>query len=288
MTKVLVLGGRGMIGAGVVAALEARGIELTKTSRNPTDSTTAQFEVGKTPLAAVLANLEPGDYVFNAIGLIKQRIDENLAADRLRAIQLNADFPYRLAAAAAALGLRVIQVATDCVYEGTAGSYLEDSVQDAIDVYGKTKSLGEVPAANVMHIRCSVIGPEASGGGLSLLEWIRKQPANANLNGYTNHIWNGVTASAFGQVIAGLVSSETFTAGVQHLVPDDVVNKHQLVQLIAARLGRNDLTFTPVAPEHAVNRTLATANPAANQLLWANAGHENVPSISALVQAMEL
>ena len=287
MTKVLVLGGRGMIGAGVVAALEAQGIEVVKTSRNPTDGKTLQFEVGKTPLAAVLTNLEPGDYVFNAIGLIKQRIDENLAADRLRAIQLNADFPYRLAAAAAALGLRVIQVATDCVFEGTAGFYLEDSVQDATDVYGKTKSLGEVPAANVMHIRCSVIGPEAAGG-LSLLEWVRKQPANANLNGYTNHIWNGVTASAFGRVIAGLVSTDSFTAGVQHLVPADVVNKHQLVQLIAARLGRNDLTFTPVAPEHAVNRTLATSNVEANQMLWANAGYANVPSISGLVQAMEL
>jgi dTDP-4-dehydrorhamnose reductase len=287
MTKVLVLGGRGMIGAGVVAALEAQGIEVVKTTRNPTDGKTLQFEVGKTPLAAVLTNLEPGDYVFNAIGLIKQRIDENLAADRLRAIQLNADLPYRLAAAAAALGLRVIQVATDCVFEGNAGSYLEDSVQDATDVYGKTKSLGEVPAANVMHIRCSVIGPELEGG-LSLLEWVRKQPANANLNGYTNHIWNGVTASAFGQVIAGLVSSDTFSAGVQHLVPADVVNKHQLVQLIAARLGRNDLTFTPVAPEHGVNRTLATSNVEANQMLWSNAGYANVPSISGLVQAMEL
>jgi dTDP-4-dehydrorhamnose reductase len=285
MTKVLVLGGRGMIGAGVTSALEENGIQAIKTSRNPQTAKDVQFQVGKTPVSEVLALLEPGDFVFNAIGLIKQRIDENLAADRLRAIQLNADFPYRLAAAAANAGVNVIQVATDCVYEGTAGNYSEDSPQDANDVYGKTKSLGEVPAPNVMHIRCSVIGPETQGG-LSLLEWVRKQPANATLNGYTNHIWNGVTASAFGQIIAGLVSTSSFTAGVQHLVPADVVNKHQLVQLIAARLGRNDLTFTPVAPKYAVNRTLSTANPTANQLLWVNAGYSSVPTISQLIQAM--
>jgi dTDP-4-dehydrorhamnose reductase len=285
MTKVLVLGGRGMIGAGVVAALEAKGIHVIKTSRNPQSAQDVQFEVGKTPVAAVLNLLEPGDYVFNAIGLIKQRIDENLAADRLRAVQLNADFPYRLAAAAASVGVNVIQVATDCVYEGTTGNYLEDSTQDATDVYGKTKSLGEVPAPNVMHIRCSVIGPE-SQGGLSLLEWVKKQPQKASLNGYTNHLWNGVTASAFGQIIAGIVSGQSFTAGVQHLVPVDTVTKHQLIQLIVQRLGRTDLTFQAIAPVHSVDRTLATNNPELNQKLWADAGYASVPSISALVQAM--
>ena len=285
MTKVLVLGGRGMIGAGVVAALEAKGIRVIKTSRNPQSAQDVQFEVGKTPVAAVLNLLEPGDYVFNAIGLIKQRIDENLAADRLRAIQLNADFPFRLAAAAASAGVNVIQVATDCVYEGTTGGYLEDSTQDATDVYGKTKSLGEVPAPNVMHIRCSVIGPE-SQGGLSLLEWVKKQPHGATLNGYTNHIWSGVTASAFGQVIAGIISGQSFAAGVQHLVPADTVTKHQLIQLIAQRLGRTDLTFQEIAPAHSVNRTLATNNPELNRALWVHAGYASVPSISALVQAM--
>ena len=285
MTKVLVLGGRGMIGAGVVAALEAKGIRVIKTSRNPQSAQDVQFEVGKTPVAAVLNLLEPGDYVFNAIGLIKQRIDENLAADRLCAIQLNADFPFRLAAAAASAGVNVIQVATDCVYEGTTGNYLEDSTQDATDVYGKTKSLGEVPAPNVMHIRCSVIGPE-SQGGLSLLEWVKKQPQGATLNGYTNHIWNGVTASAFGQIIAGIVSGQSFTAGVQHLVPADTVTKHLLIQLIAQRLGRTDLSFQAIEPAHSVDRTLATNNPELNRALWAHAGYASEPSISALVQAM--
>ena len=287
MTKVLVLGGRGMIGAGVVAALEGPSIEVLKTARNPNDERTLQFEVGKTPLQSVLSELQTGDFVFNGIGLIKQRINEDLASDRLRAIQLNSDFPYRLAAAAAQAGVNVIQVATDCVYEGTVGSYLETATQDATDVYGKTKSLGEVPAPNVMHIRCSVIGPESSGG-LSLLEWVRKQPHGANPSGYTNHIWNGVTASAFGQVVAGIVAIGGFAPGVQHLVPKDVVNKNELVQLIASRLGRTDLAFTPVAPQHAVNRTLATSNQASNHLLWSNAGYAEVPSVAQLVQVMAL
>ncbi len=287
MSKVLVLGGKGMIGAGVVAALRSAGVEVLKTSRDPQDDQTLRFAVGQTAIDEVLAHLEQGDYVFNAIGLIKQRIKEDSALDRLKAVELNADFPYRLANAAAKAGINVIQVATDCVYEGTTGSYLEESVQDATDVYGKTKSLGEVPAANVMHLRCSVIGPE-TGGGLSLLEWVRKQPIGAQLNGYTNHIWNGITASAFGQIIVGIVTKQGFAAGVQHIVPGDQVSKHQLVELIAKRLGRSDLTFEPVTTANLVNRTLATGNQSGNEALWRNAGFEEIPSITELVESMSL
>jgi dTDP-4-dehydrorhamnose reductase len=287
MSKVIVLGGKGMIGAGVVAALRSAEVEVLKTSRSPQDDQTLQFEVGQTDIDELLSRLERGDYVFNAIGLIKQRIKEDSAVDRLKAVELNADFPYRLANAAARFGVNVIQVATDCVYEGTTGNYLEDSTQDATDVYGKTKSLGEVPAANVMHLRCSVIGPETAGG-LSLLEWVRKQPNGSQLNGYTNHIWNGITASAFGQIIAGIVTKQGFNAGVQHIVPGDQVNKHQLVQLIAKRLGRSDLSFEPVVTANLVNRTLATGNNSGNETLWRNAGFAEIPSISELIDSMSL
>lgn len=287
MAKVLVLGGRGMIGAGVVSALESAHIEVLKTSRHPADGSSIQFEVGKTPIADVLANLEPGDFVFNAIGLIKQRINEDLASDRLRAIQLNSDFPYRLSGAAAQFGVNIIQVATDCVYEGADGDYLENSPQDATDVYGKTKSLGEVPAPNVMHLRCSVIGPETSGG-LSLLEWVRKQPQDAQLNGFTNHIWNGLTSSAFGRIVAGIVSNNGFVPGVHHIVPANRVNKHELVQCIAARLGRIDLKFLPTDSASAVNRTLSTNDATGNEKLWRDAGFSVVPTIEKLVDSMAL
>ena len=44
--------------------------------------------------------------------------------------------------------LKVIQIATDCVFDGLKGNYTEDDKHNAIDVYGKTKSLGEVSADN--------------------------------------------------------------------------------------------------------------------------------------------
>ena len=285
MTKVLVLGGRGMIGAGVVAALQGAGVEVMKTSRNPETPDTLQFEVATDRITDLLNQLDQGDYVFNGIGLIKQRINDSSIGDRKRAIAFNAEFPHALAEAAEAKGIRVIQVATDCVYEGTLGNYTETSKHDASDVYGKTKSLGEVPSRAVMHLRCSVIGPE-TGASLSLFEWVRSQPANTHLTGYTDHLWNGVTSAAFGRIIAGIVTNNQFTPGLQHLVTASVVSKANLVRAIAARCGREDITVTDTTTAKPVDRTLQTERPESNYSLWMAAGYAAIPSVEQLVAEM--
>lgn len=287
MTKVLVLGGRGMIGAGVVSALQAAGVEVLKTSRNPVNSDTLAFEAGSDSIDALLTNLEPDDFVFNGIGLIKQRIDEASVEDRLKAIAFNAEFPHRLAQAAEARQIKVIQVATDCVYEGSIGAYSEISKHDASDVYGKTKSLGEVPSPAVMHLRCSVIGPE-TGAALSLFEWVRNQPANAALRGYTDHLWNGVTSEAFGLIVTGIITGDAFAAGVQHLVTSSVVSKANLVREIAARCGRSDLKVTDATTGKPVDRTLSTNNANTNLALWKAAGYAEVPTVEQLVAEMTI
>ena len=285
MTKVLVLGGRGMIGAGVVSALTAAGIDVLKTSRNPASAGDLKFEATTDDLSPLLDHLSSGDFVFNGIGLIKQRIDENNPDSVSLATSLNSDFPRRLATAAEARGISVIQVATDCVYAGTRGNYVEDSPQDATDVYGKTKSLGEVSSSVVMHLRCSVIGPEI-GASLSLFEWVRKQPAGAQLTGYTDHLWNGVTSDAFGRVVVAIIASGLFESGVQHLVTSSVVSKAQLVRLIAQRCGRTDITVADGATGKPVDRTLATNHPERNLALWEAAGYGAIPSVEQLVAEM--
>lgn len=276
-----------MIGAGVVQALTNAGVEVVKTSRTPSDARTVKFEAAADSIDDLLDCLTVGDFVFNGIGLIKQRIDEDSLADRRRAIAFNADFPHRLAAAAEARGIKVVQVATDCVYEGTAGNYTESASHDASDVYGKTKSLGEVPSAAVMHLRCSVIGPEI-GASLSLFEWVRKQPKNAALTGYTDHLWNGVTSDAFGKIVAGIITGDQFKPGLQHLVTAGVISKANLVRAISARCGRNDITVTDATTAKPVDRTLATEQPERNLALWLAAGYQQIPSVEQLVAEMPI
>lgn len=100
---------------------------------------------------------------MNCIGLTKTYINEADSSTLERAVRLNILFPVSLARAAEKSGVRVIQLATDCVFSGKTGNFTEASVHDALDAYGKSRSLGEVRPENVLHLRCSLGGPELAG-----------------------------------------------------------------------------------------------------------------------------
>ena len=280
MKKVLVLGSTGMLGSAVVEALQEKGHEVITASR----STGIKFDAVNLDTEKLLtaASLRKGDFVINCVGLTKSRIDEASMASRSLSIKLNIDFPNDLAKAAEKLGVKIIQVATDCVFSGLAGGYSEGSAHDPLDVYGKTKSLGETPSPNVMHLRCSLIGPEVGRSSL-FFEWVRQQPINAQIDGYTNHLWNGLSSRAFGKVVSGIISEELFESGVQHLVPSDEVTKDELVRLELSALGRDDVQVTSTEGEHPIDRTLATDRTGFNTQLFLAAGYKKIPTIEEMV-----
>jgi len=280
MTKILVLGSTGMLGSAVTIALQANGHEVITASR----STGIQFDAVNLHAENLLrgAGLQKDDYVVNCVGLTKTRIDETSVTSRSLAVKLNIDFPDDLAKAAETTGIKVIQVATDCVFSGLSGGYSESSAHDPLDVYGKTKSLGETPSPAVMHLRCSLIGPEIGRSSL-FFEWVRQQPINAQINGYTNHLWNGLSSFAFGQVVSGVISETLFKSGVQHLVPSSQVTKDELVRLELAALKREDVLVTSKADEHPIDRTLRTDNSDFNEQLFLAAGYKRIPTIEEMV-----
>ena len=280
MTRVLVLGSTGMLGSAVEQVLREYGVDVIKASRTQG----VRFDAENLGSEALIAatGLSADDYIVNCVGLTKARIDESSRTSRELAVRLNVDFPSNLAEAAEQSGVRVIQVATDCVFNGTVGNYSETSGHDALDVYGKTKSLGEVPSESVMHLRCSLVGPEIGRSSL-FFEWVRSQPKGAKISGYTNHIWNGLSSRAFGKVVTGVVREDIFSAGVQHLVPADRVTKDALVRMELAALGREKVSVQSVAAKIAVDRTLRTENSKQNSELFLAAGYSEIPTIEQMV-----
>lgn len=280
MPKVIVLGSTGMLGSSVHRQLVSAGLDVIEASR----TSGLKFDARELQSQRLIlgGDLETGDYIVNCVGLTKSRINEHSIDSRALAVRLNVDFPNDLALAAGNSGVRVIQVATDCVFSGTEGSYSESAKHDAEDVYGKTKSLGEVPSHAVMHLRSSLIGPERGRSSL-FFEWVRQQPKGASIQGFTNHIWNGLTSDVFGQIVSGIVNEGLFTAGVQHLVPEGQVTKDQLVRLQLEALGRADVRVSSVEASYEVDRTLSTNNAEANLNLFAAAGYKNPPTIPQMV-----
>ncbi len=225
------------------------------------------------------------DWVINCIGIIKSHINDSNDAHVSGAIAVNATFPYALSEWAAARKCRVLQIATDCVYSGAVGSYGESAPHDALDVYGKTKSLGEVHAGHFHNIRCSVIGPELQTHK-SLLDWFLGQPKSATVSGYTNHHWNGVTALHFGLLCAGIMRNKLSLPHLVHITPSGPVCKADLLSMIARGMDRADVSITRAEATGFVDRTLTTEDAARNAAIWAAAGYATIPSVELMVQEL--
>ena len=123
------------------------------------------------------------------------------------AIKVNSLFPIQLSKIIKLKKNKIYQIATDCVYSGEKGNYVEMSKHDALDVYGKTKSLGEVNKKNFFNIRVSIIGKEINTKN-SLVEWFLSNKKKEKIFGFTNHLWNGVTTSVFAEVLFTIIDKK--------------------------------------------------------------------------------
>lgn len=282
--KVLVIGSTGMLGSAVSEKLSKAEIETLQASR----SQGIRFDAERDSCDELIsvAGLGTGDYVINCVGLTKTHIDDAVPATVERAVRLNAMFPIALAEAAEKTGARVIQVATDCVFSGLTGGYTESSPHDPHDAYGKTKSLGEVLSASVMHLRCSLVGPEVLGRSSLLFEWVRNLRYGAVVEGYVDHKWNGLTSHAFGSIVAGIILSGSFSSGVQHLVPADSLTKFELIKLELELLRRHDVTVMQSQQGKMVDRTLRTRDMVRNELLFRLGGYDVIPTVGEMMMQL--
>ena len=279
MKKVLILGATGMLGSACKSVLsKSENLEVIVTARK-SETGYLKFDAANDDIEAMISAVKP-DWIINCIGIIKPHINEESLGSRTRAIEINGLFPERLAQSTKK---PIIQIATDCVFSGRKGSYVESDLHDATDVYGKTKSLGEMPADNLKHLRVSIIGPEV-GRSTSLLEWFRNQPKGASLNGFTDHLWNGITTHHFGYLSRGIIEQDFTDFSRTHIIPKDVVSKANLLRIFAASYKRSDILISDVKSAVTIDRTLATENEELNSKLWKFAGYEEPPSVEMMVE----
>jgi len=240
--KILVFGANGMIGRMVVRVFsEKKEWEVIGTvRREPPESLlsdrgkvrildgidAANFDV----LAKLMSVVSP-DLVVNCAGLTKHRLE---AEEPLSAIPVNSLFPHRLAALCNLIDARLIHVSTDCVFSGSKGGYTEGDLPDAVDIYGRSKALGEVSSTNSITLRTSTIGHEFNTR-FGLLEWFLSREVRCK--GFTRAIFSGLPTVVFAQVMRDVVAPRRELSGLFH-VASSPINKFELLRLIATVYGK--------------------------------------------------
>lgn len=241
--RVLILGCSGMLGHMLFTRLSSYGdYDIYGTMRSPSnapqwfspelvrkirdDVDADNFDT----VVRALASIQP-DIVINCIGLIKQL---PMASEPLSAITVNSQLPHRISLVCRAAGARLIHISTDCVFNGSKGNYNEGDPSDAIDLYGKSKYLGEVAYPHCVTLRTSIIGHELKGK-LGLVEWFLSQ--DGRVNGYTKAIFSGFPTVEMAHIIGEYVLPNENLKGVYH-VSSDAISKCDLLKLVAERYGK--------------------------------------------------
>lgn len=242
--KIILFGANGMLGSYIRNFL-ANKCEIISIKREDLD-------IAKTPHFEILNVITPlirnDDVIINAAGIIKQReysIEEMISVNSL--------FPHTLNAIKNRCGSEVIHITTDCVFSGNKGNYNENDLHDCTDEYGKSKSLGE--NLNLTNIRTSIIGEEQQNKK-SLLEWVKSNKYKS-IDGYENHLWNGVTCLELAHIIEMIIAKRNYWNGVRHIFSPNTVSKYELLSIINNIYDLN-ITINKTNAKQSCYRNLST------------------------------
>lgn len=241
--QVLVFGSKGMLGYAVTEYFLKQGYEVKELNRD-------EFDIAKDDHAVLFDLVKGFDAVVNCAGVIKPRIKVMSLEDVLK---VNSLFPKNLAKACKLNDVKCIHVTTDCVYSGSKGSYDENDIFDADDLYGMSKNGGD--SAECMVLRTSIIGEE-NGQSKSLFEWAKSQ-AGKKVNGFTNHDWNGVTTVYLAEVIDTILKEQLYKEGLFHIHSQNTVDKYELLKIFSEAYNL-ELSVNPVEAEVSCDRSMTS------------------------------
>ena len=250
--KVLVLGSTGMLGHKLIQNL-SKHHEVYGTIRGTLESYQYDAIIPKKQIIASISGTDilsirkaidtvMPDVVVNCIGIVKQLPE---AQDAVISITVNSLLPHQIAEYCNEKGCRFIHYSTDCVFTGSKGQYTEEDFEDASDLYGKSKCLGEVRESEGLTLRTSLIGRQLHGN-YSLIEWFLSNNGG-EVNGYTKAIFSGLTTNAHAHVLNEIITKYSDLSGLYHLAAEPI-SKYDLLMMIKKEFDL-EITIHPVDGE---------------------------------------
>ena len=243
--KIFIFGKNGMLGNTVYLHLSQyySVIAFDRSNYNPlvdsSDDLSALLQSNK---------LSEDDIIINCLGMIPQK----KATDSLEYFKVNSQFPHFLSYFSSLYKAKYIHISTNCVFSSSSSYMDENSLATASDLYGLSKLLGE--PENATTIRTSIIGEEINTH-YSLLSWALS--INTTVNGYTNHLWNGITCLQLSKYIQNMIDTNTFWSGVRHVHSHETVSKYDLLKMIYA-IYNNTTQVIPISTEYPVEKLLSS------------------------------
>tara|TARA_X000000950_G_C13791834_1_gene609681 strand:+ start:220 stop:1086 length:867 start_codon:yes stop_codon:yes gene_type:complete len=241
--KILIVGASGLIGSSLFKYFSTKNdINVFGTIRSkliikvPSNSQKNKLFTkidlqNKNDIEEVFEQVLP-DVVINCAGITSGSKE---ISNYYNVITLNSLLPHYLSDLSNKFKARLIQISTDCVFSGKKGNYIEDDYPDSNNLYGRSKSLGEITSSNAITLRTSTIGHEVNSPK-GLMEWFLSQ--KDSVAGYKNYIFSGLTTIEIGRIIYEYILFNSNLVGLYHL-SGNPISKFDLLLLIKKIYNKN-------------------------------------------------
>lgn len=247
MTRFLVTGASGLLGLN---------FSLQAANQHELVAVVNRHGLKGVPFPVVSADLIQPGMVERVLEVTQPEVMVNCAAVAILdtceaqpelAYQVNAALPGTLAAAALRLGVRMVHISTDAVFDGVRGCYDEDDAPNPVNHYGKTKLAGErnVLEANpdALVARVNFYGWSLHGKR-SLAEWFFYQlAAGQPVKGFTDVFFCPLEVTHLAEILLRMV--ELRLSGLYHVVSPECLNKYDFGVRIAHEFGFDEALLLP-------------------------------------------
>lgn len=242
--KILILGANGMFAKTLIDILTLNKFNVFGTSRQYSNKSNKNYYDNYELVSGVdfkcedsilntIRGIEP-DIVINLVGITKYKESKVSAIDF---IKINSIAPHLISSFCSKNKIRFIQLSTDCVFSGKKGNYKDFDNTDAIDIYGKTKALGEVSDdPYTLTIRTSFIGHnDTSNDGL--LEWFLSNK-NKSCKGFKTAIYSGMTTLELAKIFNDYIIPNKNLRGLYNISANPI-SKYNLLKIIGKIYKKN-------------------------------------------------
>ena len=235
MKKVLVIG-VGFLGNYIIKQLKTDNF-ITLGTKTTTNSNSVSLDITqKQDIEKIILEFNP-DCIINCAA----RVDVDfLEKSPQTAYSINSDGVKNLAELSDKYNKRIIHISTDSIFDGIQGNYSENDIPNPINIYGKSKEIGEKYLRNI-HKNYVIIRTNFYGihnEGKFLFNWIKNSlESKKQITGFDDVIFSPVEIGNLSEIIEEFIMNDFI--GTVNVSSNDVVTKYDFAIKIAKCFGYN-------------------------------------------------
>ena len=231
LNKQIIILGIGFLGGYVLDTLKMNGISSEGTNYQNISNSIKLNAVNIEEVEKYLISVKP-ETVINCVGI--GDIDF-LEKNPSIAYKINSDSAKNIAKICNKLGIYMIHISTDSVFDGQTGMYKENDKVNPLNIYTKSKALAENyvqdNAKNSVIVRTNFYGFDKKNKWF--FNWIiNSLSSGKKITGFTDLIFNPLEISNLSNLLIELTTIKH--EGILHLSSNDFLSKYDFIMKVAS------------------------------------------------------